>query len=111
MDPPPPDSRVLVLLGEAGMGKTVLLADAERQARSAGLRVLSAAGRESERDLAFAGLHQLLRPVLATVPDIPLEQGVLLQAALGLDQSVLADLYRTAGRADEAAVLEQAGGQ
>ena len=58
---------MLVLLGDAGMGKTVLLAEAARQARSAGLRVLQVAGRESEQDLAFAGLHQLLRPVLDRV--------------------------------------------
>jgi predicted ATPase len=75
---------VLVLLGEAGMGKTVLLADAERQARSAGLRVLSAAGRESERDLAFAGLHQLLRPVLDRVAALPDRQANALLGALGL---------------------------
>jgi hypothetical protein len=44
VDPPLAGSQVLVLLGEAGMGKTVLLVHAERQAQSAGLRVLSAAG-------------------------------------------------------------------
>ena len=50
VEPPPADSRVLLLLGEAGMGKTVLLAEAERQARSAGMRVLSVAGREALLD-------------------------------------------------------------
>ena len=82
--PPPADSRVLVLLGEAGMGKTVLLADVERRARSTGLRVLSAVGRESERDLAFAGLHQLLRPVLGRVAALPGRQAKALLAALAL---------------------------
>jgi tetratricopeptide (TPR) repeat protein len=67
VDPPPEQSRVLVLLGDAGMGKSALLADAARQARTAGLRVLQVTGRESEQDLAFAGLHQLLRPVLDRV--------------------------------------------
>ena len=66
--PPYPESRVMLLLGDPGVGKTALLAEAARGARPAGMRVLAAAGRESERDLAFAGLHQLLRPVLDRVP-------------------------------------------
>jgi DNA-binding CsgD family transcriptional regulator len=90
VDPPPADSRVLVLLGEAGMGKTVLLAQAERQARSAGLRVLSAAGRESEQDLAFAGLHQLLRPVLDRVGALPDRQVNALLGALALSPDPVA---------------------
>jgi predicted ATP-dependent serine protease len=47
-------SQVLLVTGEAGMGKTVLLADAVGRARSAGIRVLSVAGRESESRLAPA---------------------------------------------------------
>jgi DNA-binding CsgD family transcriptional regulator len=82
--PPPADSRVLLLLGEAGMGKTVLLAEAARQARSAGMRVLSVAGRESGQDLAFAGLHQLLRPVLDRVPGLPDRQAKALLGAFAL---------------------------
>ena len=65
VDPAPASGRVLVVTGAAGMGKTVLLAEAAGRARSAGLRVLRVTGRESEARLAFAGLHQLLRPVLA----------------------------------------------
>jgi DNA-binding CsgD family transcriptional regulator len=75
---------VLVLLGEAGMGKTALLAETARQASSAGLRVLSVTGRESEQDLAFAGLHQLLRPVLDRVPGLPDRQAKALLGALAL---------------------------
>ena len=66
VDPAPPSSQVLLVTGEAGMGKTALLADAAGRARSAGIRVLSVTGRESESRLAFAGLHQLLRPVLSS---------------------------------------------
>jgi DNA-binding CsgD family transcriptional regulator len=84
VDPPPVASQVLVLLGEAGMGKTVLLAEAARQVRSAGLRVLSVTGRESEKDLAFAGLHQLLRPVLDRVADLPDRQAKALLGAFAL---------------------------
>src|SRR6266540_3598371 len=72
-------TQVLVLLGDPGMGKTVLLADAARRARSKGIGVLSVAGRESEQDLAFAGLHQLLRPVLDRVAGLPDRQAKALE--------------------------------
>ena len=84
VDPPPTDSQVLMVLGEAGIGKTVLLTCAERQARSAGMRVLSAVGRESAQDLAFAGLHQLLWPVMARVADLPGRQAKALLGAFAL---------------------------
>ena len=47
---PPPESRVMLLLGDPGVGKTILLAETAREARSAGMRVLAPAGRESEQD-------------------------------------------------------------
>src|SRR6476646_9810033 len=84
VDPVPQASQVLVITGEAGMGKTVLLADAVGRARSAGMRVLSVTGRESESRLAFAGLHQLLRPVLSSAARLPGRQARALQGALGL---------------------------
>src|SRR6266851_5571443 len=84
VDPAPSASRVLLVTGEAGMGKTVLLADAAGRARSAGMRVLSVTGRESESRLAFAGLHQLLRPVLSSAAGLPGRQARALLGALGL---------------------------
>jgi DNA-binding CsgD family transcriptional regulator len=81
---PPERSRVLLVLGDAGLGKTVLLAEAGREARSAGMRVLAAAGRESEQDLAFAGLHQLLRPVTDRVAGLPARQADALRGAFGI---------------------------
>jgi len=84
VEPVPPASQVLLVTGEAGMGKTVLLADAADQARRAGMRVLSVTGRESESRLAFAGLHQLLRPVLSGAVGLPDRQAQALQGALGL---------------------------
>jgi DNA-binding CsgD family transcriptional regulator len=84
VDQVPLASQVLLVTGEAGMGKTVLLADAAGRARSAGLRVLSVTGRESESRLAFAGLHQLLRPVLASSAGLPGRQAQALLGALGL---------------------------
>src|SRR5690349_8085154 len=84
VDPVPQASQVLLVTGEAGMGKTVLLADAADRARSAGMRVLSVTGRESESKLAFAGLHQLLRPVLSGAAGLPGRQAQALTGALGL---------------------------
>jgi predicted ATPase len=84
VDQVPLASQALLVTGEAGMGKTVLLADAAGRARSAGIRVLSVTGRESESRLAFAGLHQLLRPVLSNVADLPGRQAQALTGALGL---------------------------
>jgi DNA-binding CsgD family transcriptional regulator len=84
VDPVPQASRVLLVIGEAGMGKTVLLADAAGRARSAGMRALPVTGRESESKLAFAGLHQLLRPVLSSAAGLPGRQAQALLGALGL---------------------------
>ena len=55
------EGRVLVVRGEPGVGKTVLLEYAEH---AAGCRVARAAGVESEMELPFAGLHQLCAPLL-----------------------------------------------
>ena len=84
--PPYQESQVLLLLGDPGVGKTALLAEAARVARSAGTRVLAAAGRESEQDLAFAGLHQLLRPALDRVAGLPARQAEALRGAFALSE-------------------------
>jgi DNA-binding CsgD family transcriptional regulator len=84
VDPVPDKSSVLVVLGEAGMGKTLLVADVAKWAGGTGMRVLSVTGRESESNLAFAGLHQLLRPVVAQIPSLPGRQASALLGALGL---------------------------
>jgi DNA-binding CsgD family transcriptional regulator/tetratricopeptide (TPR) repeat protein len=84
VDPVPQVAQVLVVTGEAGMGKTALLADAAGRARSEGMQLLSVTGRESESKLAFAGLHQLLRPVLSRAAALPGRQAQALRGALGL---------------------------
>jgi DNA-binding CsgD family transcriptional regulator len=84
VDPAPQSSQVLVVIGEAGMGKTALLSEAVERARSSGTRVLSVTGRESEARLAFAGLHQLLRSALARAASLPGRQAHALMAAFGL---------------------------
>ena len=53
------ESRALILHGEAGMGKTALLEYLSERASDAGCQVVSAAGVQSEMELAFASLHQL----------------------------------------------------
>jgi DNA-binding CsgD family transcriptional regulator len=72
----------LVLLGEAGIGKTALLDYAAR--RSGKLRLLRTEGVEPESDLPYAGLHRLLRPVLDSVETLPPSQAAAMRAALGL---------------------------
>ena len=73
---------VLVLRGRAGAGKSALLDDAV--AAAGGVRVLRATGVESEFELPFAALHQLLRPVLSDVDRLPAPQASALRAAFGL---------------------------
>src|SRR6266851_6251881 len=84
VDTVPAEGQLRVVLGDAGMGKSMLLADAAERARAAGLRVLWTTARESEANLAFAGLHQLLSPVLEAAPGLPQRQGQALMGALGL---------------------------
>jgi DNA-binding CsgD family transcriptional regulator len=76
------ESKVLVLRGEAGTGKTALL---DYLASSApGCRIARVAGDESEMELAFAGLHQFCAPMLDHLDRIPLPQRVALATAFGL---------------------------
>jgi len=79
-------SAVLVIRGEAGVGKSALLDDARAQAD--GMRVLRARGIESEAQLPYAGLHQLLRPLAGDVGRLPPPQARALRGALGLDDGV-----------------------
>lgn len=75
----------LLVTGEAGMGKTVLLDElADRAPVTVTLR---AAGRESERDLPFAVLSELLRPVERELDRLPRMQRRQLRSALGLEDA------------------------
>jgi DNA-binding CsgD family transcriptional regulator len=80
----------LVVRGEAGIGKSALLGYAIQQA-TPGTLVLRADGVEVESDLAFAGLHGLLRPVLAHLGELPETQSAALAGALGLAPSTHSD--------------------
>jgi len=71
-------SGALVVRGEVGVGKSALLAYAADRA-AATMRVLWGSGIESESELAFAALHQLVRPVLGHVERLPGPQATALQ--------------------------------
>ncbi|HUA02699.1 MAG TPA: AAA family ATPase [Solirubrobacteraceae bacterium] len=75
-------SATLALVGEAGIGKTVLLDHAAEQA--GGMRLLRARGIESEAQIPFAALLELLRPALVMRDRIPEPQAVALEGALAL---------------------------
>ena len=75
-------SRVLVLRGEAGVGKTALLD--YLSARAGGFRIVRVAGVQSEMEFAFAGLHQLCAPFLDRLDRLPAPQREALAAAFGL---------------------------
>ena len=76
-------SGALVVRGEVGVGKSALLAYAADRAAGR-MRVHAGAGVESESELAFAALHQLLRPVFDHVERLPGPQAAALQGAVGL---------------------------
>ena len=76
------ESRVLVMRGDPGVGKTVLLNYLAE--RAGGCRVARATGVHSEMELAFAGLHQLCAPMLSHLDRIPVPQRDALRTALGL---------------------------
>jgi DNA-binding CsgD family transcriptional regulator len=75
-------SRVLVLRGEPGVGKTALLDELAGQAR--GCWVVRTAGVQSEMELAFAGLHQLLAPMLDRLEQLPGPQAEALRTVFGI---------------------------
>jgi DNA-binding CsgD family transcriptional regulator len=85
------ESRVLVVHGEPGVGKTALLeylAD-----RAAGCRVLRVAGVQSEMELAFAGLHQLCAPLLGRLGVVPEPQREALRTAFGMSAGPAPDRF------------------
>jgi DNA-binding CsgD family transcriptional regulator len=86
----------LVLRGEPGIGKSRLLAEAAALARERDFRVLGATGVQSEAHLAFAGLHQLLRPVRFRAAGLPAMQRAALDAAFGLGQESAPERFRIA---------------
>lgn len=75
-------SGVVIVRGEAGVGKTALLDYLAE--RADGFRIVRAVGIESEMELAYAGLHQLCAPLLDGLEDLPVPQRDALSTAFGI---------------------------
>ena len=85
------EGRALVVRGEPGVGKTVLLD--YLAGRASGCLVARAAGVQSEMELAFAGLHQLCAPMLDHAESLPLPQREALRTAFGLSAGPQPDRF------------------
>jgi len=85
------DGRALVVRGEPGVGKTVLLD--YLASRASGCRVVRAVGVQSEMELAFAGLHQLCAPMLDHAESLPAPQRAALRTAFGLSAGPVPDRF------------------
>jgi DNA-binding CsgD family transcriptional regulator len=81
----------LVIRGEPGVGKSALLGYALE--RATGMPVLRAGGIEAESELAFAALHQLVRPILDLLRRLPDPQEAALAGALGLSRVSVEDRF------------------
>jgi DNA-binding CsgD family transcriptional regulator len=77
-------SRALVVRGEPGVGKTVLLDYLAGGATRSGCEVRRATGVQTEMELAFAGLNQLCAPMLGRAEHLPVPQRDALRTAFGL---------------------------
>src|SRR5919201_2063089 len=88
------ESAVLVIRGEPGIGKSALLDYAAAAAGDA--VVLRARGVESEVELPFAGLHELLRPALEVLERLPAPQAIALRGALGLAPAAAGEAHLVA---------------
>lgn len=78
------DGGALVLLGEAGVGKSELLNHAERTAHGLGAMIVRTRGIQYEVDVSFAALNQVLLPMLSELPALPPVHREALNVALGL---------------------------
>ncbi|MED5812208.1 AAA family ATPase [Mycolicibacterium sp. 050232] len=84
-------SRSLVIHGEVGIGKTALLD--YLAARAADMRIVRAAGVESEMELAYAGLHQICAPFLDRLDRLPAPQRESMQVAFGISSGPAPDQF------------------
>ncbi|WP_101948089.1 LuxR family transcriptional regulator [Mycobacterium sp. 3519A] len=85
------ESRVLVIYGEAGVGKTALVESLS--ARVPDCRVVRTSGVESEMELPFAGIHQLCAPMLNRLDHVPSPQREALHIAFGMSAGPAPDQF------------------
>jgi len=76
--------RVMLIVGDPGVGKSALVAAAAEEAAMRGMLVLSAFGSEAEQHLPFSALFELIRPILDRASDLPPGHRGALLGALGL---------------------------
>jgi AAA ATPase domain len=83
----------LLIRGDAGIGKSALVERAVLLAEAAGMHILRATGVRTEANLPFAGLHQLLRPILGGLETLPKPQYTALAVAFGLVEGTAEDPF------------------
>jgi DNA-binding CsgD family transcriptional regulator/tetratricopeptide (TPR) repeat protein len=86
----------LIVRGEAGIGKSAIIEDVRARADVRGMRTLVTTGVPSEANLPFAGLHQLIQPLLGQLDALPVPQRDALDAAFGRSDTAMPDLFRIA---------------
>ena len=86
----------LLLRGGVGVGKSALLAVASERAEAAGMSVLTVLGARPEARVPFAGLHQLLKPLLDRAESLARPQRDALLETFGMDPAVRPDRFLVA---------------
>lgn len=81
----------LVIDGEAGIGKSTLLASAADRAASEGYRLLGCSGLQSQTEVGFAGIHELIHPLLGQAAKLPRRQHSALMTSFGLEDGPTPD--------------------
>src|SRR5260221_2447063 len=85
-----------IIRDEPGIGKSAVVVEAGRRAAVRGIRVLRTTGSQAEANLPFAGLHQLLRPILGGLDTLPDAHRQALLTAFGLMDAAAPDIFRIA---------------
>ncbi|NIH83804.1 AAA family ATPase [Amycolatopsis granulosa] len=81
----------IVIDGEAGIGKSTLLAAVADRATADGFRLLGCSGVQSHTEVGFAGIHELIHPLLGEAAELPPRQRGALMTAFGLEDGPAPD--------------------